>query len=334
MTFGIARTTSNDPGSPVIPFCCSSAVDPRLAGIAERQHGVFALWQVRQIGFTPAAVQHRLRTGRWELLQPGVYRLPGSPRSWEQRLMAAVLAAGTEAVASHRSAAALLGIPGFRRPGRLELSTPRSRRARTPDATVHRTLHLPDAHVAVVNGIPTTRAARTLVDLAGVLPATQTERAVDNCLAMDVVTVRTLGELTNELAAGRPGIALLRRLLDERGDGYVAPASELEVRFLSLVRTAGLEEPVRQLDVGDDRGWAGRVDYAYPALRLLIELDSRRHHTAKLDFEADRARDNRRVAARWRPIRFTWEMVTTRPDDVEDVLRRAGVTSRRQDDVA
>lgn len=127
-------------------------------------------------------------------------------------------------------------------------------------------------------------------------------------------------------------MALMARLLDERSDGYVAPASELEHRFLLLIRAAGLREPVRQLDVGDNAGWAGRVDYAYTDLRLLVELDSRRHHMSKLDFEADRARDNRRVAAGWRPVRFTWERVTRRQAEVIEVLLRSGVKKRRPGD--
>jgi very-short-patch-repair endonuclease len=91
------------------------------------------------------------------------------------------------------------------------------------------------------------------------------------------------------------------------------------------VRSAGLPEPVRQLDSGDAAGCIGRVDFAYPRLRLVIELDGRRHHSSKLDFESDRARDNRLVAAGWRVIRFTWHQVSAEPDGVLDVLRRTCV---------
>ncbi|MGI8983232.1 MAG: type IV toxin-antitoxin system AbiEi family antitoxin domain-containing protein, partial [Acidimicrobiales bacterium] len=114
-------------------------MDERVAALAERQHGVFGRGQAVALGVTPSAVQHRLRTGRWELVRPGLYRLPGSPRTWEQRLMAVTLAAGPGAVASHCSSAALLGLAGFRRTGRFDVTIPRSRRSRHSDATVHRT---------------------------------------------------------------------------------------------------------------------------------------------------------------------------------------------------
>lgn len=94
--------------------------------------------------------------------------------------MPLVLASGPVAAASHRSAAALLAIPGFDRAGPVEVITPRLRRHRDSNHRVHRWRALPDHHLTVVEGIATTRVARTLVDLAGVLPQGRTVRAVDN----------------------------------------------------------------------------------------------------------------------------------------------------------
>ncbi len=235
------------------------------------------------------------------------HRLVGTTRTWEQRLHALVLASGPVAAASHRSAAALLAIPGFDRVGPVEVVTPRPRRHRDSNHRVHRWRALPDHHLTVVEGIATTRVARTLVDLAGVLHPARTERAVDNCLAARAVTVGMLRAAFIDLARpGRKGIAVMRRLLDERGDGYVAPASELEACFVALLRRHGLPEPSRQVDVGDGHGWVGRVDFAYVDARLVIELDGRRHHSSKLDVEADAARDGRLRDAGWQVVRFCW----------------------------
>jgi hypothetical protein len=279
--------------------------------------------QVRELGAGRHAIEHRLATGRWAAVHPGVYRLPGTERSWEQRLHGLVLASGPVAAASHRSAAALLRIPEFDRRGLIEVVTPRPRRHRDANGQVHRWRVLPDHHLTVIEGIPTTRVARTLCDLAGVLHPARTERALDNCLSMGIVTPGTLQVTFSELASrGRNGVAVMRRLLEERTEGYVAPASELEARFRDIMRAAGLPPPVRQLDVGDAERWIGRVDVAYPACRLLIELDSRRHHTALLDREADAARDSALVGAGWRVVRFTWADLVERPDEVVDQVRR------------
>lgn len=283
--------------------------------LAERQHGLVTVGQTGDLGLTRSAILHRVRSGRWEPVGGGVYRLVGTERTWAQRLHAVVLASGPAAAASHRSAAALLCIPGFDRAGLVEVVTPRPRRHRHAGCRVHRWRVLPEDHLTIVEGIATTRVARTLIDLAGALHPARTERAVDNCLAARTVTLGTLRAAFIDLAvAGRKGIALMRRLLDERGDGYVAPASELEACFVALLRTHGLPGPARQVDVGDELGWVGRVDFAYTGARTVIELDSRRHHSSKLDVEADRVRDRRLRAAGWRVERLGWaDLVAVEP---------------------
>jgi len=314
-----------------------------LEELAERQHGLVTLKQARAAGCTRSAVLHRLSTGLWEGVAVGVYRLAGTPRTWEQRLHTLVLACGPVAAASHRSAVALLGIPGFERAGRVEVVTPRPRRHRDATAVAHRWRVLPDDHLTEIEGIVTTRVARTLVDLAGVLHAGRAERALDNCLAARTVTVGGLRAVFIDLARpGRKGIGLMRRLLDERGDGYIAPASELEACFLAVVRRHDLQAPRRQLDAGDTGGWVGRVDFAYPAVKLLIELDSVRFHSSKLDREADAERDRRLRAAGWRIERFGWEdvrnparivaLLSALPPDPRsgDVSTRSGVSKRHQ----
>jgi hypothetical protein len=252
-----------------------------------------------------------------------VYRLAGSPHTWEQRLIALTFAAGPAAAASHRSAAALLRLPGFERHGLVEATTPRPRRHRTDGQIVHRWRPFPAHHLTVVEGIVTTRVARTLCDLAGVLHPGKTERAIDNCLAIGVATPGTLQAAFFDLASrGRKGTAVMRRLLAERSEGYVPPASELEARFRDLVTDAGLPEPVRQLDAGNDEAWIGRVDVAYPPARLLVELDSHLHHSSKLDREADETRDLKLQRTGWRVVRFIWHDLVERPEWVLSELRR------------
>ncbi|MGH7301075.1 MAG: hypothetical protein ACREJE_11740, partial [Candidatus Rokuibacteriota bacterium] len=273
----------------------------KIIETAEKHHGVTTFGLAVSVASLDGA-RSELRSDRW-VRMAGAYRLRGAPQTWEQSVAALTLAAGPSAAASHRSAAALLGIPGFERSGPAEVTTPRTRRHRDPTTIVHRWRPFPDQHLTVVEGIVTTRVARTLVDLAGVLHPRRTERAVDSALGARMVALGSLHATFRELAGrGRKGTAAMRAILEARPEGYAAPESELEVRFLALLRDAGLPEPVRQLNAGDDDGWIGRVDFAYPAQRVLIELDGRAYHTAKLDRDADRTRDARLRGAGWRTV--------------------------------
>jgi predicted transcriptional regulator of viral defense system len=83
------------------------AVDTRIDRLARLQHGLVSLDHVLQNGITPYQVRARLARGSLVRLDAGVYRTMGARHTWEQALLAGCLAAGPEALASHRAAAVL-----------------------------------------------------------------------------------------------------------------------------------------------------------------------------------------------------------------------------------
>jgi hypothetical protein len=299
--------------------------DARIASLATRQHGVFHRSQAVALGATRWKIEHRLTTGRWAELHHSVFGVCGVPSTYAGRVLAAVLALPTGSVVSHRAAAALQGMPGFR-PDRIELSSQKSLRKRVglPPAVLHGSTLLPERHCRLFEGIPTTTVARTLFDLCAVVHPGRAERAVDNCLARKWVTVPALWRVLDDLAIqGRNGTCVMREILMERGEGYVAPASDIEADFIALLRGAGLPFPEREVDLGDADQWIGRVEFVYRAERVLVEVDSRLHHSALLDFESDRERDNQFAADGYRVLRITYLMIKERPRVVERIVRRA-----------
>src|SRR3954471_3115047 len=242
----------------------ANPMDGRLEALARRQHGLFTTRQARSLGLDTDMIRHRLRSGRWRRVHPSVLALPGAPISGPARILAAVLAFGDGVVASHTSAAALIGLPGFPiEHSPVHVSVPSYlRRART-EAVVHGTLRLPEHHRRPIDGVPCTSVARTIFDLCGQLRPGRAERALDNALAGRLVTLAALWRVLDDVGArGRAGTAGLRRLLLARGTRYVAPESELESKLIELVAVHGLPEPRRQVDLGDADGWIGRVDFA------------------------------------------------------------------------
>ena len=177
----------------------------------------------------------------------------------------------------------------------------------------------------MIEGIPVTTPGRTLFDLAGMLPPARTERAVDNALARSPGLLRALHRLLPELAErGRGGITVMRALLDERPLGYIAPASGLEARAIRILDEAGIKTR-RQVDLGGD-DWMGRVDLLVEGTNVVIEVDSARFHTSRLDRERDARRDAQLAALGLEVVRVTEEDVWTAPADVE---RRVVTAVRR-----
>jgi very-short-patch-repair endonuclease len=282
--------------------------------LAEQQHGLIAREQALASGMSSNQIGGRLRRGTWERVARNVYRIPGSVPTWEQRLLAAVWATGPSAAASRRAAAALWKLPGFPR-GPLEVTQERGPSSRYPTPGLHDSRFLPAHQLGVVDAIPTTCPERTLLDLCGCVHPQRAERAVDNAIAMELTNVHRLGLMLAETGArGRHGTALLRRLLSVRTEGYVPPASELEALLLAVLRSAGLVLPERQEWVGNTRAPVGRVDFVYREAGLLIEADSRRHHSSWLDVQADHRRDLLLTAAGWRILRVNWHQLIGEPD--------------------
>ena len=298
-------------------------LDDDLRRLAELQHSVLARRQARALGATPAARRHRACGPDWECVTPAVLRLRGSPRSEEQRIMAAVLDAGHAAVLSHHSAAAWWGLPGF---DLEELHVTRSRgRSGHPSrlARLHEVRLLPPHHVTVLRSIPLTTPARTVFDLAGVVHPKRVERAIENAWSDHLVDGRVLASILDDLAArGRRGVNVMRSILSERGPDYVPPASGLEGRFRDLLRRAGLPTMDRQVDVGGTQ-WLGRVDFIDREQRLIVQIDSERHHGSLIDKRADDAQTAAMEAAGFRVRRFTDTEVWYHGDRVVAELRKA-----------
>src|ERR1051325_9261937 len=84
-----------------------------LLQLAERQHSLVTRGQALTCGMSPDQVDGAVRRGLLIRVYRAVFRVAGSTVTWRQRVLALVFAAGINAAASRRAAAALGGIPGF-----------------------------------------------------------------------------------------------------------------------------------------------------------------------------------------------------------------------------
>ena len=295
----------------------------RIIGrLGRAQHGAMSLGQLTEAGVSQREVERRLDRGQLIRQGSGLYVVNGAPPSVRQRMHVAVLATTGVAALSHESAAELHGF-SFMPRGRVVITASRRAHHRIPADRVHRKADLRPEHIVVVEGLEATSRARTMVDIAASLGRRRLERVLDDQLAGGDLSYGEIVAMFNALARrGRDGIGLLRPLLEVRGDGFVAPSSLLEARFLELVRDHGLPEPTRQhLPPWALSDGIGRVDFAYPYRRLLVEVDGRRWHSRDAANEEDRFRDQQAVAAGWRVLRYTWAQVTRQASYVAANLR-------------
>jgi very-short-patch-repair endonuclease len=292
-------------------------IDVALNRLAARQYSLAHRQQALALGMTPRQIQERVRPGWLVPVHRGVYRTAGGRSSPDQALLAACLAAGPTAVASHRSAARLWGLRGAD-DDVTEVVEPGDRHRRLAGVVVHRTDRLDPVDVTRVRRIPVTTPARTLLDLGAVVPVVALESALEDALLRRLVSFDLLTGTIERLGGpGRNGSGVLRALVEARDPAAAPTQSVLEDRLLGVLARAGLPEPARQYVVR-----RVRLDFAYPWLRLGIEADSRRWHGGRADVQRNSDKANVLVAHGWRVLHFTWADLRRRPEWVVDQVAR------------
>lgn len=285
----------------------------KLMNLAARQHSAFHRHQAAKCGVDEVDLRRLLRHGVIERAVRNVYRLTGSRRTWRQRLMIAVLAAGPGAAVSGRAALALLGVPGYKE-GPVEVTQPRRPSRRYKVADEHSTRFFPERHVRVIDGIPVMCVERAVFDVSGRVSQRRTKHLVKTVVGRRLTTLAKLATVLAETGAfGRPGTKMLRVVLAELAREPLTE-SELEDLVLAVLRAAGIELPLRQVGVGGTTAPIGRIDFLYRLARVVIEADSKRWHGDWVATEADHRRDALLTAAGYHVIRTNWGQLVDEPE--------------------
>jgi very-short-patch-repair endonuclease len=284
----------------------------RVLALVAKQHGVVTREQLLALGMDPQAIKYRVRRGRLHPVQRGIYAVGRPQLTRHGTLLAAVLSCGSEAALSHQAAAEVLGIRK-QGAGPIDVTVPVAKRNR-PGVRVHRAA-LPPSERTTRHGIPVTTVVRTLVDLATRLTGDELEAAVSEADRLDEIDPERLRKALDDMGP-RKGAAALRRRLDSRR--FRLTDSQLERRFLAIVRTVGLPLPHTQ-----ERVNGFRVDFWWPEVGLVVETDGLRYHRTPAQQARDRRRDQAHFAAGLTPLRFTHAQVAGQPAEVGRILRAA-----------
>ena len=294
--------------------------DQACLKLAADQHWVLTRDQALGLGLSPRQLGRRLSAGYLVPLHSSIYRVVAAHESWHQRLLAACM--WTSGVASHRAALKLLGLDGYS--GHIvEVTSATKKRASTETVRFHQRSSLPACDVTRVGPIPTTNPTRTLLDVGSVLSQRRLEEALDSALRQRLTTIDRLRRGVESLGGrGSRGPAALGKLLDARGE-VVPTDSALETRFSRLLRRYHLPQPQRQVEVRDEQAFVGRVDFAYPELKIAIEIQSHRWHSSRAAQGKDRERPTRLQLLGWIVIQVTYEELVRHQDKVAARIRAA-----------
>ena len=284
-------------------------VEPLLAELAGRQHGVVARRQLEALGLKPTAIARRVSAGRLHRVHVGVYAVGHSVLGPDGRRMAAVLACGPGAALSHASAGALWGL---RESWAVltDVTVPRAGGHKRPRLRIHRALDLRADEVTTHRAVPVTTPARTILDLAAILHPAHLENVLDRNESSSSPTTppsppwpEPTPATAERQAPGHP------RTLRRRP--RASPAAASRSSSASSATTTACPRPG-----STPRIHGKEVDFLFEAHRLIVETDSWRYHRTRRAFEEDRARDVLTTKAGYRTLRFTDRRLTEDPTSV------------------
>jgi hypothetical protein len=294
-----------------------------LAELAERQHGVVSARQLLNLGYTRNAISRAKTSGRLRHLCRGVYAVGHRQATWHSHCLAEVLSCGTDAVASHLSAAWVWGLIRYR-PDVLDVTAPTRRHAKAELRLHYAPLIAEDR--AVCEGIPVTAVPRTLLDLATILSADRLDRVLERSEELRLFDLGPMDALLSRTSR-HPGARRLRRALAL----YRPPPftrSGLERRFLTLVERAGLPQPSTGYNVA---GY--ELDAYWEPERFAVELDVYETHGSRRSFESDRLRQENLKLQGVEMIRVTGHRLDREPAQVVERVA-ALLTQRRRPPVS
>lgn len=294
-----------------------------LNDLAKEQHSHFSMAQCHERRISRRSVAALLAAEEIVRVHRGVYRMASGRETWQGRLMAAVLAAGPEAVASHAWAAKLHGADRIWVPTTPEVSIPWTRRVAIPGVSVHRSRDLESCDTTTKDRVPTTSGARTNVDLAARLSTAQIMALTDDLVCMRKTSRKWQHERACQLVEGRAGVDVILRITRPEAEGEFW--SWLERRFHEDVISAfGLPVPSYNVPLHDDDGLIGYADACWELVRsVVVELDGLRFHTLSKARGKDARKSNRYALSDRIPLRFTYLDVVEQPAQVARTVSAA-----------
>lgn len=299
-------------------------IDAEVVALARAQHGLVTTAQVKERGGTSTLVTRRCRAGHWEHIAPNVVRIGGAPVTFAQRALAAVLSVGGDAAVSHRTASVLAGMmPAVAVP--IEVTIGHGRSIRRRGVIVHRSRDLDLADVRLIDGIPVTGPARTILDLGAVAPS-RVGRAVNAARRRGLIEWDDLLRcLVAHARPGRRGVGPLRAVVAAHYEDLHTDSTTEDEAYEILMASGAVPRPVSQFPVVCADGVEVTIDFAWPEYGVLLEVFGVDHLTNEPLQHLDLHRRNQIELAGYGLLVYTGRLLRRQPDQfVHDVRAMLG----------
>ncbi len=267
-----------------------------MAALAARQYGVVTRGQLHGLGYSDAAINRAIASGRLHAWHRQVLAVGHTALDHHALCMAAVLFRGEEALLSYQSAVWLWGLEmTLEIP--VHVSVPWRGHAQGV-LTLHHCPALRDEDATEAEHLPVTSVPRTLLDYASTATTYRLERAIDQAARLDLLDPVAVNLITEEVRGHRGRKPLLRAMTIYHEKGFTRSGGER--RMLAALADAGVRRPLVNNFI---EGY--ELDFYWEQERFAVELDSWEHHRSRHSFEVDPERQEKLAMLGIEMIRIT-----------------------------
>ncbi|MGH3442852.1 MAG: type IV toxin-antitoxin system AbiEi family antitoxin domain-containing protein [Nitriliruptorales bacterium] len=295
-----------------------------VARAAAKRFGLFTSSDAQAHGVTRNGIASRVRSGDVTRVGRGIYRFTAADPSREQRLLAAILACGDGAVASHLTAAAVWTLGDLRPVAPFHVLVPDKRKREIDGVALHSSTTLDRLDVTVRGAMPVTTPWRTTVDACGKLSVDEGEDLTIEVMRRRMATPAQLRAATERMGPA-PGVAGVNQVLRSFDpEELVRLMSWLEAKFLREIRRRRLPMPKVNRRITNEHGrLIGKVDFIWERANLVVEVDGLRWHSLPSQKRYDDDRQNALVLAGGRMLRFGAWKIERELDEVMATVAKA-----------
>ncbi|MDY6052035.1 MAG: hypothetical protein SPI83_06460 [Rothia sp. (in: high G+C Gram-positive bacteria)] len=313
-------------------FCHSNGMELNLSHICSAMH---THRELKDSGMSNNLISAKRRRGELIRLTRGIYLKGDIARHCTDSDRAKAMAVALQknrptAVVSHQSAALLWGAPLLTLPPKVHLSLLGTNKSGHPQAVLHSHKVTECSLATDLGGVKVTNPLTTVVDCGKTMPLQESLAIVDfflkhGNLKLDMVRE----ELEQIVGRGSQKIRVVAHLM--------SPLSESPLESFARLRLyqGRIEQPIQQFEIMTPSGRLYRADFAWPHLKLLLEVDGlHKYYGAYRSTDAqlrnDTLRQRELELAGWTVLRATWGDLAQRPELLISRLRHLGVRKTSQ----
>jgi hypothetical protein len=279
-------------------------IDYAFSAIALKQHGIVSNRELKQMGYSCNQISYLVKQKHIRKIAKGIYQSDLVSTTKKSEIYSITAQRPGRAAAANETALYIHG--QIKKIIDIEICIPRNSNFKSKGVCATRISNFHDLAIDTIDSIPTVCIEHALLSTYSRFTHNRAKEYLSNAIINKLTTCEKLNSQLQEMPFVKSKNEIRKCIINlhEELEGI---ESVFELRIAKIINQFGIGKPVRQYELQLDLRIV-RLDFAYPHLKLYIEADGFKYHSASGNFINDRRRQNLLSIYGWQVIRVTPRM--------------------------